>query len=86
MKNKQTRNKYNKTGLKTVIRYQNRKLYDTQASAYITTADLLAFERGSFQVIDRKTNGDITKESLFTAFVTNVSEDQVENVLKFFNL
>ncbi|MCL2830390.1 MAG: polyhydroxyalkanoate synthesis repressor PhaR [Betaproteobacteria bacterium] len=49
-----------------IKKYPNRRLYDTKASAYITLNDIkelvLAFE--SFQVVDAKTNEDLTRSIL----------------------
>ncbi len=49
-----------------IKKYPNRRLYDTKTSAYITLTDIkglvLAFE--SFQVVDAKTNEDLTRSIL----------------------
>src|SRR5699024_9883642 len=46
--------------------YPNRRLYDTQASAYITLGDVkqLVLESQPLQVIDSKTDEDITRSIL----------------------
>jgi len=51
----------NKTRI--IKKYPNRRLYDTQASSYITLGDVrkLVLERVSFQVIDARTHDDITR-------------------------
>ncbi|TLY62895.1 MAG: polyhydroxyalkanoate synthesis repressor PhaR [Gammaproteobacteria bacterium] len=49
-----------------IKKYPNRRLYDTVESRYITLADIrrLVIERVDFVVIDKKTQGDITRPIL----------------------
>jgi polyhydroxyalkanoate synthesis repressor PhaR len=49
-----------------IKKYPNRRLYDTVESRYITLADIrrLVIERIDFMVIDKKTQGDITRSIL----------------------
>ena len=49
-----------------IKKYTNRRLYDTQTSAYITLADVkqLVLEGGEFKVVDAKTDEDITHNVL----------------------
>src|SRR6266699_1331217 len=49
-----------------IKKYPNRRLYDTVESRYITLADIrrLVVERVDFVVIDKKTQGDITRPIL----------------------
>ena len=51
---------------RTIKKYPNRRLYDTVESRYITLADIrrLVLERIDFVVIDKKTQGDITRSIL----------------------
>ena len=51
---------------RTIKKYPNRRLYDTVESRYITLADIrrLVIERVDFVVIDKKTDGDITRSIL----------------------
>ena len=51
---------------RTIKKYPNRRLYDTVESRYITLADIrrLVIERVDFVVIDKKTQGDITRSIL----------------------
>jgi len=51
---------------RTIKKYPNRRLYDTVESRYITLADIrrLVIERIDFVVIDKKTQGDITRSIL----------------------
>ncbi len=58
----------NKTNARTKIikRYQNRKLYDTQQSCYVTLDDIAKMIRSNEEVmvIDNKTKNDITAATL----------------------
>ena len=58
-------NKVN-TRTKIIKRYQNRKLYDTQQSCYVTLDDISKMIRASEEVmvIDNKTKNDITAATL----------------------
>lgn len=49
-----------------IKKYPNRRLYDTQTSVYITLADVkqLVLDNESFQVVDAKTNEDLTRSIL----------------------
>jgi len=49
-----------------IKKYPNRRLYDTQTSTYITLADVkkLVLDQEQFQVIDAKTNEDLTRSIL----------------------
>jgi len=51
---------------RTIKKYPNRRLYDTVDSRYITLADIrrLVIDRVDFVVIDKKTQGDITRSIL----------------------
>ena len=52
--------------VKIIKRYQNRKLYDTQQSCYVTLDDIAKMIRSSedVMVIDNKTKNDITAATL----------------------
>ena len=49
-----------------IKKYPNRRLYDTQTSAYITLADVkqMVLDNIEFQVVDAKTNEDLTRSIL----------------------
>jgi polyhydroxyalkanoate synthesis repressor PhaR len=49
-----------------IKKYPNRRLYDTQSSSYITLADVkeLVLKQETFQVIDAKSNEDLTRSIL----------------------
>jgi len=49
-----------------IKKYPNRRLYDTQTSSYITLADVreLVLKQEEFQVIDAKSNDDLTRSIL----------------------
>src|SRR5271166_5234236 len=51
---------------KIIKRYQNRKLYDTQQSCYVTLDDIAKMIRGNedVMVIDNKSKNDITAATL----------------------
>jgi polyhydroxyalkanoate synthesis repressor PhaR len=61
-----------------VKKYENRKLYHTATSKYITVQELAKLPLGSFKVVDHKTNQDITMEVLLSA----LSNSEVENDTK----
>src|SRR5215467_1257041 len=52
--------------IRVIKKYPNRRLYDTVESRYITLADIrrLVLERIDFVVIDKKSQGDITRAIL----------------------
>ncbi|MDO4904837.1 MAG: polyhydroxyalkanoate synthesis repressor PhaR [Lautropia sp.] len=54
------------TPVRLIKKYPNRRLYDTQTSVYITLADVkqLVLDNESFQVVDAKTNEDLTRSIL----------------------
>ncbi|MFN0300633.1 MAG: polyhydroxyalkanoate synthesis repressor PhaR [Burkholderiales bacterium] len=54
------------TQMRLIKKYPNRRLYDTQSSSYITLADVkeLVIKQDQFQVIDAKTNEDLTRSIL----------------------
>lgn len=61
----------------TVIkRYENRKLYDPQARAYVTLADLarVVADGGEIQVVDQKTGEDLTTLVLAQVVLEGVKE------------
>ena len=49
-----------------IKRYGNRKLYDTEASAYVSLADIAALVRGgeTIEVVDKATGKDLTAQIL----------------------
>ncbi len=49
-----------------IKKYPNRRLYDTQTSAYITLSDVkqLVLENENFKVVDAKSNEDLTRSIL----------------------
>lgn len=51
---------------RTIKKYPNRRLYDTEESRYITLADVreLVLNKVEFEVIDKKTGEDITRTIL----------------------
>ena len=62
-----TRNKHTRDdGVRIIKKYPNRRLYDTAISSYITLDDVrqLVVDCESFQVIESKSNEDITRSIL----------------------
>ena len=53
-------------GIRILKKYPNRRLYDTLTSSYITLADVkqLVLQNEEFQVVDAKTNEDLTRAIL----------------------
>ena len=49
-----------------IKKYPNRRLYDTKTSSYITLADVkqMVLKQEEFQVVDAKTNDDLTRQIL----------------------
>ncbi len=54
------------TSFRLIKKYPNRRLYDTQTSAYITLADVkqLVLDNEEFKVVDAKSNSDLTRQIL----------------------
>ncbi len=74
-------------------KYPNRRLYDTQASAYVTLADVKAMVLAgeSFEVRDAKTSEDITRSILLqiileeeTAGEPMFSTPMLEQIIRFY--
>ncbi|MDQ9170622.1 polyhydroxyalkanoate synthesis repressor PhaR [Oxalobacteraceae bacterium R-40] len=59
-------NNAKKTSGRLIKKYPNRRLYDTQTSAYITLADVkqLVLDNQEFTVVDAKTGEDLTRSIL----------------------
>jgi polyhydroxyalkanoate synthesis repressor PhaR len=53
-------------GLRTIKKYPNRRLYDTQTSTYVTLSDVkdLVLSQEEFKVVDAKTDEDLTRSIL----------------------
>lgn len=58
--------KATKPGIRVLKKYPNRRLYDTQTSAYITLADVkrMVLDAVEFEVLDAKTQEDLTRSIL----------------------
>ena len=74
-------------------KYPNRRLYDTQASSYITLLDVkdMALQGQDFQVLDAKTAEDITRSILLqiileeeTGGVPLFSAPMLANIIRFY--
>lgn len=60
--------------MKVIVKYNNRKLYDTETSKYVNLQELLKLPLGSFKVFEKATNTDITVDTLLAAVAFNDSE------------
>ncbi|NLY65919.1 MAG: polyhydroxyalkanoate synthesis repressor PhaR [Alcaligenaceae bacterium] len=82
------------TGQARIIKkYPNRRLYDTEASAYITLADVrkLVLDNVKFQVVDAKTGEDLSRSILMqiileleSAGVPMFSSTMLEHIIRFY--
>lgn len=79
--------------LRVLKKYPNRRLYDTQASAYVTLADVKAMVLAgeSFEVRDAKSGDDITRAILLqiileeeTAGAPMFSTPMLEQIIRFY--
>jgi len=61
-----------------IKKYPNRRLYDTQTSTYITLGDVknLVLKGETFQVVDAKTNEDLTRSILLQIILEEESSGQ----------
>ena len=61
-----------------IKKYPNRRLYDTQTSAYITLSDVkeLVLSRVSFKAVDAKTGEDLTRSTLLQI----ITEEEMSSV------
>ncbi len=61
---------------RTIKKYPNRRLYDTETSTYITLADVkqLVLDNVGFKVVDAKSNEDITRSILLQIILELESE------------
>jgi polyhydroxyalkanoate synthesis repressor PhaR len=76
-----------------IKKYPNRRLYDTETSAYITLADVkkLVLENVEFRVEDAKTKDDLTRSILLqiileeeTAGAPMFSSDMLSQIIRFY--
>jgi polyhydroxyalkanoate synthesis repressor PhaR len=72
--------------LVTIRRYQNRKLYNTQTSTYITMSEIadLLFNNSDVKVIDNVTGEDITTYTLVASAAEKskkLSNEEITNLL-----
>ena len=79
--------------LRVIKKYPNRRLYDTDTSAYITLAEIkqLVMDDERFVVRDAKTNEDLTRSILLqvileeeTAGVPIFTEQVLANIIRFY--
>ena len=80
-------------GIRTIKKYPNRRLYDTQSSSYVTLAEIkkMVISALPVQVLDAKTGEDLTR-SIFlqiileeeSAGVPMFSEAVLSNIIRFY--
>ena len=80
-------------GPRTIKKYPNRRLYDTDSSIYITLADVkqLVMTRTAFVVKDAKTQEDLTRSILLQIILEEeaggepmFTEDLLSNIIRFY--
>ncbi|MDO9235903.1 MAG: polyhydroxyalkanoate synthesis repressor PhaR [Aquabacterium sp.] len=80
-------------GVRTIKKYPNRRLYDTQTSSYITLSDVKNMVMGCeyFVVLDAKTGVDLTRSLLLqiileeeTAGVPMLSTQSLAQIIRFY--
>ena len=76
-----------------IKKYPNRRLYDTETSTYITLADVkqLVLEQETFQVVDAKSQEDLTRSILLQIIleeesggVPMFSSDMLANIIRYY--
>ena len=76
-----------------IKKYPNRRLYDTQTSSYITLADVkdLVLKHQNFQVVDAKSNEDLTRQILLQIILEEesagspmFSHDALTHLIRFY--
>ena len=79
--------------VRTIKKYPNRRLYDTQTSTYVTLAEIkkLVMEAAPMVVVDAKTGEDLTRSILLqiileeeSAGVPMFSEAVLSNIIRFY--
>ncbi|MBF0308612.1 MAG: polyhydroxyalkanoate synthesis repressor PhaR [Magnetococcales bacterium] len=70
--------------MRTIKKYPNRRLYDTEKSAFVTLSDVrrMVMEKTPFRVIDSKTSKDITRAILLQVISEQEDEDQESPMLE----
>ena len=80
-------------GQRIIKKYPNRRLYDTQTSAYVTLTQVrdLVMERAPFMVVDTKTGEDITRSILLQIILEEeaagapmFSEQVLADIIRFY--
>ncbi len=94
MQNEKAKTEADRTeAVRVIKKYPNRRLYDTETSAYITLADVrgLVLQGASFVVRDAKTGDDLTRSILLqiileeeTAGVPFFSERMLADIIRFY--
>ena len=80
-------------GVRTIKKYPNRRLYDTQTSSYVTLSDVknLVLAHEEFKVLDAKTEEDLTRAILLQIILEEESagapmftEAVLANIIRFY--
>ena len=79
--------------VRTIKKYPNRRIYDTQDSKYITVSDVrdMVVAGTNFKIIDAKTKKDITRSVLLQIIIEQESEtnplfstDNLQNFIRYY--
>ena len=62
-------------GKTVILKYANRKLYNTNTSKYVNVPDVLKMGVDNFIVVDHVTKGDVTFDFLVTALSLHFREN-----------
>ena len=65
--------------MKTIIKYNNRKLYDRETSKYITITELLSLPLGSFRVI---LHGPLKFDVTTSTLLSSLTKESVDSEVK----
>lgn len=68
--------------MKTVVKYNNRKLYDKEQSKYINLKELVGMELGTFRVMEKQTGNDVTINTLLSYLSNDFDINSKEYKLK----
>lgn len=80
-------------GVRTIKKYPNRRLYDTQTSTYVTLSDVknLVLAHEEFKVLDAKTEEDLTRAILLQIILEEeaagapiLTERVLANIIRFY--
>jgi polyhydroxyalkanoate synthesis regulator protein len=64
--------------MRTVVKYDNRKLYDRESSQYISLSELLKLPLDSFRVVTHGKEKDVTKDTLLNSLTSEEVCDETK--------